>query len=168
MGYLKYKAQRMDNLTTTGILSIFDTTKEQRASFAIDLVNRVKEGEISALKAHLQVKAMEDIIDEVKANTEYKACLLDEANKYGKTFEHLNGKFSVKEVGTKYDYSVCNDAEINDILQQQAEIAEKVKARQKFLQTVPTKGMEIRLEDELVTIYPPSKSSTTSVTVSLK
>jgi hypothetical protein len=45
---------------------------------------------------------------------------------------------------------------------------EVLKARQDFLKTVPSKGMELKVDDEVVTVYPPSKSSTTSIAVTLK
>ena len=50
------------------------------------------------------------------------------------------------------------------------ELKEKIKAKQDFLKTVPISGLSILVEStgEMVTVYPPSKSSTTAVSVSLK
>jgi hypothetical protein len=43
-----------------------------------------------------------------------------------------------------------------------------VKARKEFLKTVPLSGLEILTKDgELVTVYPPAKSSKSSFKVSL-
>jgi hypothetical protein len=51
-----------------------------------------------------------------------------------------------------------------------ARINEKLKERQKFLQSMPSDGLGVFIEEtgEVFTLYPPSKSSTTSVAVTLK
>lgn len=160
----------MEQLTTTGIVSLFETTKEQRQSFCIDLVSRLEGGEVDPLKVHLQVKSMEDIIKQLNDNTVYKSMLLDAAEKHGKKFTFQNAEFSIKEVGVKYDYSQCNDPVLAELEQESARIGEALKARQNFLQTAPQSGLTIVIEatGEAATVYPPSKSSTTSVAVSLK
>lgn len=150
------------------VLSLFDLNKEQRAELVQQTINRISEGELSPLKAHLQVKAMEDIIAAITKDERYRDMLLDEAAKYGKSFDFGIGKFSTKETGVRYAYDQCNDPILAELTAQNDELLEKIKSRQKFLQTVPLEGMDIRVGDELVTVYPPSKSSTTSVTVTLK
>lgn len=159
----------MNDLTTTSILALFETNKEQRQSFALDLVSKIENGEVDPLKIHLQVKAMEDIIKLLNDNTIYKKAILDGAEKFGqKSFQFMNSKVEIKEVGVKYDFSQCGDP----VYQQYEQFAESTKAslkeRADFLKTVPAKGMELKIDDELVTVYPPSKSSTTSIAVTLK
>lgn len=168
-------------LTATSILALFETNKEQRSDFVRLIVEAVERGEISPLKAHLQVKGMEDIIssltslDEKKnSNFEYakryRKELLNEADLYGKKFDLFHGKFDVKEVGTKYDYSECNDPELIELAIAAEKASEALKARQKFLQNVPESGAIITNEEtgETSTVYRPKKTSTTAVTVTLK
>lgn len=150
------------------VLSLFDLNKEQRAELVQQTIERIANGELNPLKAHLQVKAMEDIIDQITKDKLYRDMLLDEANKYGKTFEYGNAKFTTKETGVRYMYDQCNDPVLAELYAANDELLEKIKARQKFLQTVPAEGMDVRVGDELVTVYPPAKTSTTSVTVTLK
>lgn len=150
------------------VLSLFDLNKEQRTELVKQTIERISNGELSPLKAHLQVKAMEDIIDQITKDKAYRDMLLDEAAKYGKAFEFGNGKFSTKETGVRYAYDQCNDPILAELMEQNDKLLEQIKLRQKFLQTVPAEGIDIRVGDELVTIYPPAKSSTTSVTVTLK
>ena len=71
-------------------LSLFDLNKEQRSELVQATIERIANGELSPLKAHLQVKAMEDIIDQITKDKSYRDMLLDEANKYGKTFEFFS------------------------------------------------------------------------------
>lgn len=157
-----------NELTAVGVLSLLETTKEQRESFVRSIVSALDEGTADPLKIHLQVKNTEDLIKQITSNEKYREFLLNEASKYGKTFEQYNAKFQVKETGTRYDYSVCCDSELQDLQEQSDKLAEKLKSRQKFLQSVPASGLEILQGDELITIYPPIKTSTTSVTVTLK
>lgn len=156
-------------LSTTSILSLFETTKAERASFVSDVVNRLNEGIIDPIKVHLQVKAMEDVVKSLNDNKDYKALVLDAAEKNGKKFSYQNAEFSIKEVGVKYDYSQCGDYSLSQMQAQLDELSEKVKARQKFLQMLSVEGIDIVTDQgEVSHIYPPAKTSTTSVAVSLK
>jgi hypothetical protein len=158
-------------LSTTSILSLFETSKEQRQTFALGVVNALQEGQADPLKIHLQVKCMEDIIKLLNGNTVYKSAVLDAAGTYGqKSFDFQNSKVEIKETGVKYDFSKCEDLALIELHRQQAELDAKVKARETMLKTIPLKGMIITDEEtgDTYTVYPPSKSSTTSVAITLK
>lgn len=159
------------DLTTTSILSLFETDKSQRESFVLDVVNRIDSGNVDPLLVHLQVKCMEDVIKLLNCNTNYKAAILESSERMGeKSFQFHNAKFEIKEVGTKYDFSQCGDSRYQTLCQQVESLSAELKEREKFLKTVPVKGMSVVNEQtgEVETIYPPSKSSTTSVAVTLK
>lgn len=155
-------------ISAVGVLSLLETTKEQRESFVRSIVSALEEGTADPLKVHLQVKNTEDLVKQLTSDENYRELLLSEAQKHGKSFEAHNAKFQVKEVGTKYDYSVCGDPVLQELELAAAKATEALKERQKFLQYVPAKGAEVLVGDELFTIYPPVKSSTTSVSVTLK
>jgi len=149
----------MNNLTTTGILSLLDTTKEQRASFVADLVDKLKDGYANPLKVHLQVKCMEELVKAIKDNKEYKDLLHDEAVKYGKSFEFGNAKFEVRNGAAKLDYSVCNDQGYIEINNTVAFWVKELKDREDFLKGLPAAGIETVTKDgEVVTVYPPIKN----------
>jgi len=111
---------------------------------------------------------MEDIIKQITANPVYRDLLVTEAAKYGKNFEHHNAKFEIKETGVKYNYENCGDPILQSLEQQFEAIETQLKDRQKFLRAIPEAGMEILVDDELIKVYPPIKTSTTSVTINLK
>jgi len=160
-----------NDLTTTAILALFKTNKEQRLSFAIDLMEKIASGFVNPLDVHLQIKCMEDIIKLLTENPQYKKAVLEESQKYGeKSFEFHNAKVEIKEVGVKYDYSVCGDTDWELHNQAKTSAENSLKERQKFLATVPQKGLQIvnSLTGEVETIYPPVKSSTTAIAVTLK
>jgi len=154
-------------IATVTDLSLFETTKAERQDFAQYVVNGLKDGLSDPLKVHLQVKCMEDLIKQITSHPEYKDLTLDEAAKYGKSFEMHNAKFEVKEMGVKYDYSNCGDPIYNRLAEELAELEKKVKDRQAFLKAVQP-GTELLIEDEVIVLYPPIKTSTTSITVNLK
>lgn len=158
-------------LTTTSILALFQTDKAQRESFVMDLVSRLESGAVDPLTIHLQAKSMEDVVKLLNANTRYKTAVLEAAQAYGqKSFQFHNAKVEIKETGVKYDYSKCEDPVLNDLLARQAELDDQLKNRQELLKTVSEKGLVITDPEtgETYTVYPPAKSSSTNVAITLK
>jgi hypothetical protein len=156
------------NIVTQTDLSLFETSKTERQEFAQAVINNAKEGILNPLKLHLQVKCLEDLIKQITSNPSYRELTLDEAYKYGKSFEHYNAKFEIKEMGVKYDYSVCQDPVYNSLKNKLSILEDEIKAREKYLKAILPSGVETLLEDEIVTLYPPSKTSTTTISVNLK
>jgi hypothetical protein len=150
-------------------ISLYDLTKTERGEFVTRLVDKLDAGEADPLQVHKQVKSMEDLIKQITSNEDYRKHLLDEAGKYGKSFELNGAKYQVKEAGTKYDYSQCNDSFYDELQAAAITATEKLKARAIFLQSLPAAGMIITdpLTGETYTAYPPSKSSTTTVSITL-
>jgi hypothetical protein len=112
---------------------------------------------------------LEDIVKQLTTNQYYKDAVLDAAQKCDKGFSLQHAKFEVKEMGIKYDYSVCNDEMLQKLQAIADETDKQIKERQTFLKTVPDKGLEVvTTEGEVVTIYKPNKTSTTTVVVNLK
>lgn len=159
----------MNDLTTISTLSLFDTNKEQRKTFVDDVLARLLFGEIDPLRIHVYVKCLEDITKNILASEPYKQMVLAEAIKYGtKGFEFGNAQITLRETGVKYDYSQCNDPKLAELYEQKFKIDLALKKREDFLKAAPIEGTQIMVDDEVVTVYPPSKSSTTTPVVSLK
>lgn len=156
-------------LPATSVLSLFDTNKEQRASFAENVLSKLRSGEVNPLNIHIQVKCLEDTLKRLLEDQEYKQFVVDEAEKYErKTFEVYNAFVTLRETGTTWDYTNCNDPEYRSRKRMLDKAKAMVEEREKFLKTVPASGMEILIADELVTVYPPAKKSTTTAVVTLK
>ncbi len=106
---------------------------------------------------------MDLLIKEIKDNDNYKDYILNEVSKYGKSHTTASGtKLEVAEVGTKYDYSQTGDIVLVDLELQKAIIDNKIKERQAFLKTIK-QPMEVLFSDELITLYPAGKTSTTCI-----
>ena len=149
---------------------IFETTKEQRVEFTHQLIERLNAGELDPLKTHLQVKALEDMLETLKASKDYKDAVLQAAVLNGKDFEYMSAKFNIREVGVKYDYTKCESPAYDEIMTEYNSAAKSKKDMEEFLKKVPHQGLDIinGVTGEVTRVYPPAKSSTTSVAVSLK
>lgn len=153
-----------------GNLAIFSKlpeTKLQVEKKAAEIKAAVLNGEVEPLLFAAHISAMEKLFTTLKSDILIKDCILQEAEKYNqKTFEKGNATFSIKEVGVSYDFTNCNDSEIEMINSQIYELNEKKKSRETFL-----KGITIDTEVygcDGIKLLPPIKRSTTQVTVTLK
>jgi hypothetical protein len=154
------------NLTIQNTL--LETSKIERSNFVQQVIEALENGEANPLHVHLQVKCTEELIKGILSNDRYKELTVSEAEKHGKSFEFHNAGVQIKETGVKYDFTVCND-EIWNELNSQIEALEKVKKdREEFLKTISGSLEVITKHGEVVNIYPPAKSSTTSIAVTLK
>ena len=93
------------DLTAPSILSLFDTTKAQRLSFADKVAEAIDEGRIDPLKLKIQLKAMEDIITRISDNERIKDAIETEAAKYGKgSHDFHNATFQIKSTAGHYKF----------------------------------------------------------------
>lgn len=110
---------------------------------------------------------MDLLIKEIKDNPNYKDYILNEVLKYGKSHITASGtKLEVAEVGTKYDYSLTGDLIMVDLELQKQILDAKIKERQTFLKSI-TKPKKELFSDEVVILYPPAKTSTSSVKITI-
>lgn len=110
---------------------------------------------------------MEFLIKEIKANNNYKDYILNEVSKYGKSHVTASGtSMLIKETGVDFDYTQTGDYELKELMEQKALIDFKIKEKEKFLKAI-TKPTPVLFGDELITLHPPAKKSTTSVTITI-
>lgn len=141
-----------------------DYNKSELTRIADNCVNElIDNGRI--VETHEFITKMEFFIKRLKDNPEYYNYLSYEVAKYGSAHTTSTGtKLELAEVGVKYDYVFCEDDIYNELIVKQMALDEQIKERQKFLKSIPVDGIEIITQDgEMKRIYPPSKSSTSSV-----
>lgn len=160
------------DISVTSTLSLFDTTKEQRQLFCSLLVEQMDLGNINPLVAHFRIKCMEKIIElltdgKSELSKRYKSLVLDEAAK-GRAYPNCD--IEIKEFGVRHDFSGCGDKSLNEQTELYEAMGRAIKKRQEFLKTVPAEGLLITDPDtgETVKVYPPTKTSTTGVQLTLK
>lgn len=152
----------MNELTVNKI----PASKEEQAVLSSAIISSVLEGEIDPIKAVIQAKSLVESLTLFLKDKGVNDLVLREIEKYGKQTSKDGATISIKEVGSKWDYSECGDPIYNRLSAQKAEIEEKLKEREALLKATKEQRTEVDEETgEVYTVNPPSKSSTTSYSI---
>ena len=155
----------MNELTVNKI----PASKEEQAVLSSAMINSVLDGEIDAIKAVVQAKSLVETLTLFLKDKGVNDLVLREVEKYGKQTSKDGATISIKEVGSKWDYSECGDPIHNSLSAKKAEIEEKLKEREALLKATREPRTEVDEETgEVYTVNPPSKSSTTSYSITFK
>jgi len=132
------------------------------------LTKGVEDGLINPLELLTKIRATEKVLNGVLANI--KDQIVTEALKYGKEPIIVNGvEMKVQEAGVKYDYSKCNHPEYNILVNQKNHISDQMKDLEGILKANKTSWEHVdTMTGETFTIYPPIKTSTTTVITKIK
>jgi hypothetical protein len=146
------------------------TTKEERSQLVREIFDEVLNGRINPLELHLRLKSAEEVIKQLTGMEPYKAILLDECLKHGKSFQYHTAKVDIREVGVKYDYSQCGNNKLAELYEKEYAINYAIKELEAYHKGLPASGIQVVHPEtgEVETHYPPAKTSTTSVAVTLK
>ena len=154
-------------------IKIFDNypkNKFDQQMLANDIILPVIEGEVNPIETYIKARSMMEALKIVTDDDRIKDLAITEVEKYGNKAEYNSANLQVKDVGVKYDYSVCNDQIYNDLLYMLNDIKEQIKIREKFLSKIPSEGTTIVYEQtgEVRTIYPPIKQGSQGITITFK
>lgn len=147
------------------------TTKSEQESLASYFVKNVLNGEISAIEAVVQMKSISDTISLFFKNNEVRESTIKELERYGKgeNSSYKGATIQIKETSVKYDFTGCNDPVWDKLNDAKRDIDEKIKNRESYLKLINGSKTEIDEETgEIYTIYPPSRSSSTSYAITFK
>lgn len=154
------------------ILSVYPATKAEQQAIASDIADAIVDGKINPLEGICKLKALKDTCEIALKDKGVVDAVLTEADKYGKNeqISYNGAKINIRETGVKYDYSMCGDQTLIDLYAQRDEIVSKIKEREEWLQSVPLNGFEYADPNtgEMVKLYRPAKSSTTSFAITFK
>jgi hypothetical protein len=152
--------------TATSTLKLMPNNLGQATSFAASLIQEMENGQVSALDILTHVKCIEKSFELLKDKLMEFA--IDEAANYEKSFEYISVKIEKCEVGTKYDFSKCNDFKLAKISAEVDKYSKEKKEREATLKTLKTSIKEVDEETgDIVEIFPPIKTSTSSLKVTL-
>jgi hypothetical protein len=159
----------MENLNYSLPVISAGYTKTQLKIAADSVVSDIIENG-NALPAAEALSAMESFVKEVKGNKQYIDFVRDEIAKHGKAANTASGtKLELAEVGTKYDFSRCEDPKIIELENKINLLDSELADRKDFLKTVPLSGLLVTDEEtgETYKVYPPAKTSTSSYKVTI-
>ena len=130
-------------------LALMPETKREQDVFVSKLIESVKQGAISPLKAEAIIANLEQVSKAYRANNEVKDMLLQAVQFKGGKCEDFNAKFQVAEAGVIYDYE--NSKTWRDLTVEIEKLNEKRKTIEAALKLVtpevpfvdPTNGEKI-------------------------
>ena len=153
--------------TAVSKLSTFNTSKDGIKRYVTQVVHEIKEGVMNPLLAHVYIKSMEKSLEAISA--QIKEDVMNEACKYEKSFDFHGARIEQAELGTKYDFTNCNDVVWNDLNKQIIELSEKRKEREAMLKTVKdSMTMVDEITGETWKIHPAIKTSISGIKVTIK
>ena len=141
-----------------------DLTKSQIKNISNQFIEAISENGRIIETAELIAK-MEAFIKEIRSSKDFIEMVRDEVTKEGsKAKVTVTGvKIELAETGVKYDFSQCNDYDLNCLLEESERLEVKIKERKEFLKLIPKAGVDVVTNfGEVIRIYPPSKSSTSN------
>lgn len=152
--------------TALSTIKLLPFSKQQVSIFSDQLKDSLENGHIDPLELAVYFKAIEETIKQVKATMSKLA--VNEAEKYGKSFQFKGAKIDVRENGVKYDYSKSGDIDWERLNSEINSLTSRQEEREDFIKSLKQPMTAVYEETgETYTIYPPVKKSTTSIVISL-
>jgi hypothetical protein len=151
-----------------GATRMLPTTQTQIDVFSDQIIESVRQGEANPIEVLVMFKAFEKaqerILNEIREN------YITEANKYPeKSFEFNGTKIEKAELGTAYNYAVCNDTVLERLDADFNAAKQLLDNRKKFLQSLKEPLTVVdEVTGEVVKINPPVKKSTSGLKVFIK
>jgi RecA-family ATPase len=162
---VRNKKEIMENALS--YITVLPSAKAEVSNFASQIISSVEAGEINPLSLKIRLKWFEKLIEAI--DKPIRDAVMNEAMKFEKSFEKDGFKIEQAEVGTKYDYSNCNDPTLNDLNERLDKLTQQKKDRETFLKSI-NGHVEVpdEMTGEMVVVYPPVKSSTSGLKFTAK
>jgi hypothetical protein len=149
------------------LITKFPSTKVGVIDFVQQTKNVILSGSENPIKIAIQLKSLEEIVKLLRTDNEVQDLILDQALKEGeKTFSIYGAEISIREMGTKYDYSICNDSLLGGLYGEMHVLKKKIKDRETMLKTISEDNPAVSMDAEI--LHPPLKTSKTGLAITLK
>jgi len=154
-------------MNALSVVKLLPENNEQVIKFSKDITNVIDSGEINPLDVLLCIRGFEKVIKNIKDNLNDLA--IDELDKYSeKDIKYKGATLNKVNTGVKYDYSNCGDEEYVSLKTKETTVKNDIKSRETFLKSLTAMTSLNNLDTgEMMEIYPPSKTSTTTAKVIL-
>ena len=152
--------------TALSTIKLLPFSKQQVSIFSNQLKDSLENGQVDPLELAVYFKAIEETIKQVKETMSKLA--VNEAAKYGKSFQFRGATIDVRENGVKYDYSKSGDIDWERLNSEINSLTSRQEEREDFIKSLKQPMTAVYEETgETYTIYPPVKKSTTGIVISL-
>lgn len=140
-------------------------TKESQATLAENLVAQVVNGSVDSVAAFLQIKAIAEVCDQFLKNSEICDAVQKAVVVRGKDASFCGGKIGLSST-TRYDFASSGDSQYLDLIKQQEEIKNKIKAREMYLKAISEEQDILDSNSgKIIHIVPPTKNVSQSLRV---
>ncbi len=151
------------------LISISNFTKSGLSAIADNILQPILNGDVDALQIQRDVSAMEVVLKDLKSRTEFRDAVITEVERHGKAATFGGATMTVKETGVRYDFSGCGHPELDAINQKIEALSARKKSIEEMLKRLDGKMTIVdEATGEVCEVWPPAKSSTTTVAVSFK
>ena len=117
-------------------------SKETMQMQSSALIQPIIDGEIDPLRAVAKIRFLSDMLAAALKDDRVKDVILNEIDKNGgKEVTAFGVKFSQKEMGVSYDFSVCGDPEYDRLAKEMEALKSQMKEREKYLLGIPSEGI---------------------------
>ena len=146
-------------------LTIMPTKKAEITDYVLNIKESVLSGEYDLLEFAKILKSLETIVSALRKDADIKGAIDSDLDNYNeKTFDYLGCKFQKRETPS-YDFTACEDSELDMLENEFKRINIALKARKEFLKSL--KGFYINQETGEV-VKPPVKTVKSSLAITLK
>lgn len=156
----------METLHALTLFGAVPRTYDEIHNFVYKAKKELLSGDFNPLDVEIQLKAMEEVIKQLRGDDEIKSAVIAEAEKYGKSFDYRGCKISIREGGVSYDYAATGDSSWAMLDAEAKALSEQKKNREKFLQSLPPEGTISPDTGEIM--YAAPRTSKTTIAVTLK
>jgi hypothetical protein len=148
--------------TAISTLSVLPSNRDQIKTFSRMLKDEIMGGSVDPLKTLVHLKFIEKMLADILKDEELDELFIRELALYGKekVVEIAGAKLMQTEVGTRYDYEASGDPKWFDLKKQSTEVSERLKEREKFLQTIPYDAGVVDPDTGVFITRPPKTSKT--------
>lgn len=106
----------------------------EQTDFANNAIQEILDGNVNPLHAELHLRAIQETIKKITEHPGVKSAVMEEAEKYDKTFDFHGAKITRSSRITK-DYSQCNDQVLSGLYSDLEDLKAKIKAREMMVAT---------------------------------
>jgi len=121
--------------TASQTLSILPMCRDKIKSFVDKIASEVEAGMIDPVKLAVYLKSIEELINAVKNHYAIKEAINDGTSLYPEKKFYAFGAEITKTSRTTYNFTTCQDPVYNDLVAQQEQLKEVIKAREAVLKT---------------------------------
>ena len=148
-------------------LQLQSLNKEAILSQSLLIRDNINDGYLDALEVLISAKKMQELgkqLEEVSRPIAEDKTRLQK----GEVYKTQSVEVVEKTIGSRTDYSNCNDEVWEKLQQDLSDLKEAIKQREAFLNALTTQTTIITNDGEIVTLNPPIKSGRIGLSLTIK